>query len=714
MSRIKRVLALVLAAAVLLPLIPVFEITAFAEYSGMVRVKITRLGSPEKITFTTGCEYYIDGDTNTAIPSGASVTVSASSDTLLLSCGSYSLNMGDDFTINRKYAGVSGVKFTSPSLSNVYCGDLRFMLDGKTITTILTIYIEDYLYGVVGYEMSNSYPLEALKAQAVAARNAALRHMSASSKKAYDILDNSNDQVFKGYNSSYTRTINAVDSTRGMVLGYNGKLAACYYSSSNGGQTESTKHAWGGSYAYSVVKEDRYDLEGMGKKNSVTFKKDQSDVATDANLKQALIDAMADALEKYDCSTDPDDVRIERIVDIELHSPVYEAPSILYKKAAFTVEVSSVNSAGERLTGTVTVDIPTYNGLEDWFNLSINSKDNETVTLTETEDAFTITFRRNGHGVGLSQHGARIMALNYSLDYEDILEFYFPGCELTHIDLSDNSGSGNAPSGDNSDLSKPAEPAVTPEPEAEPETGKTEEPAMQATVRLSNKTSTLNMRKSPSTSSAVLRKLKHGAVVDVYALEGSWVRIGVGDLRGYVMKKYLVKYEAEPEATPAPTPVPDNGGDADAVYASVKLSNASSRLKLRQKPSTSAKVMALLNHGQYVKVTALSGSWAKVETENGETGYVYKKYLRRVYIDGFAKKDEPAADEAAMPEDSIAAVAVNSTFMYAEPDVYANVSAGINAGENVTVTEYDSEWAYCIYNGQKGFVPVADLRKANQ
>ena len=99
-----------------------------------------------------------------------------------------------------------------------------------------TLSVEDYLLGVVPYEMSNSFPLEALKAQAVCARTYALSHVRGD--PYYDLEDTTNDQVFRGVNLTYGNAIQAVRDTAGVVGTYKGELASCYYSASNGGQTE--------------------------------------------------------------------------------------------------------------------------------------------------------------------------------------------------------------------------------------------------------------------------------------------------------------------------------------------------------------------------------------------------------------------------------------------------------------------------------------------
>ena len=195
--------------------------------------------------------------------------------------------LGPSCTLARGQGGAQGIRFTSPAYSSLYCGDLLLSVSGGNIVPILRIYIEDYLYGVVGYEMSNSWPLEALKAQAVAARNYALRCMSTRSQRAYHVVDTSTVQVFRGYNGSQARVIQAVDGTRGLALYAGPSLAACYYSASNGGQTEATRNVWGGDLAYSVVKDDPYDLANpSATAKAATIRRDATGL--DERLMQAL------------------------------------------------------------------------------------------------------------------------------------------------------------------------------------------------------------------------------------------------------------------------------------------------------------------------------------------------------------------------------------------------------------------------------------------
>ncbi len=427
-----RLAAALACLALLLAACPLPGLRALAASDGMIRVLLTRLGTRSSLTFVPSCAYYVNGNTDFPIPAGTSATVSVADGALTLSMDGQTYPLGGSCTLARGQSGNVGLRFTSPSMSNVFAGDLILSASGGSLTPILNIYIEDYLYGVVAYEMSNSWPLEALKAQAVAARNYALRCMSSRASRAYHVVDNTSDQVFKGYNGSYARVIQAVDETRGMALYASGSLAACYYSASNGGQTESTRNAWGGSLSYSVVKDDPYDLaNASARSKTAVIRRDAQDL--NANLLNALLAAAQGA--------GLTSASITGISAIEPHTPRYASPSRLYTKLRFTFEATGVDASGAQTTRQLQADVDTYGALESWYGLSINSSSNETVWVEEGEDAFEVVFRRWGHGIGMSQRGAQVMA-GQGLPCADILGFYYPGTQLRTLLLTDTTGSG--------------------------------------------------------------------------------------------------------------------------------------------------------------------------------------------------------------------------------------------------------------------------------
>ena len=95
-----------------------------------------------------------------------------------------------------------------------YRGDMNFDISGGSLRLINKVYIEDYLYGVLAGELSNTFPLETLKAQAIIARSYVYNRMTGREPN-YEINDTSGDQVYKGYNASNNVIMKAVDETAG-------------------------------------------------------------------------------------------------------------------------------------------------------------------------------------------------------------------------------------------------------------------------------------------------------------------------------------------------------------------------------------------------------------------------------------------------------------------------------------------------------------------
>ena len=115
---------------------------------------------------------------------------------------------------------------------------------GSTLTAVNVVEMDDYLYGVVASEMPASWPEEALKAQAVAARTYALSRLHAHEDSGYQLCDGTNCQVYKGYGNESESTNQAVDATSGQVMLYGGEPINAVFCSSSGGFTENAENVW--------------------------------------------------------------------------------------------------------------------------------------------------------------------------------------------------------------------------------------------------------------------------------------------------------------------------------------------------------------------------------------------------------------------------------------------------------------------------------------
>ncbi|MBR1822280.1 MAG: SpoIID/LytB domain-containing protein, partial [Clostridia bacterium] len=298
---------ILIAALALFACLWALMLPARAEADGMLRVKLARLGSPSAIEMRADCDYYLAADPTVRVLAGTEMTIAASDGALTLTAGDGAVDLGPSAQLMRSVPGNAGVQFLSPALSNRFCGDLSFAATGDVITTVLRIYVEDYLYGAVGYELAPTSGLEALKAQAIVARNYALRQKAARSGASYDLSDSGDALSYRGYSAAadYADVLRAVDATQGQTLYYGDAPATCYYCDSNGGQIESSANALGEALPYSAVRDDPYDYDGGGAKKTAELRKDAADLAPE--LTAALIDGAARQAALLGLSADPAD-----------------------------------------------------------------------------------------------------------------------------------------------------------------------------------------------------------------------------------------------------------------------------------------------------------------------------------------------------------------------------------------------------------------------
>ena len=308
------------------------------EDDGMLRVYLKSLGDPASLGMTLAGSYTVEGDRGFRFERDTAIVLAADGESVLLSVGGLTIDMGPSLTLTRQAVtdgGENGIYIHESEKDALYEGDLSVSVQDGGLHCILTIHIEDYLKGVVAYEMSDSFPLEALKAQAVAARTYAMGRKWVSATRDYDVVDTTQDQVYKGLDADYVNVIAAVEATRGVVGTYNGGFAMCYYTASNGGQTALATDIWGGEgdYGYLAMVDDPYDLENPASLvNSVSF---ASDVSDNAALKAMLEEGLAALDLPYE------DVALESVVSIEAVEPKFEG-SYMYTKLRFTLSVSAM------------------------------------------------------------------------------------------------------------------------------------------------------------------------------------------------------------------------------------------------------------------------------------------------------------------------------------------------------------------------------------
>lgn len=711
---------------------------------GMVRVWLESMGDITHLDITVTGKYSVNGNTKMSMTTGDTIAVdfnkSTGAITFTLDGTTYAVS-GSELRLRRHQAdGESALSIAQANRpKNLYPGDLQLLAVQKTDGTfrlypILHVYLEYYLQGVVPYEMSSGNPIEALKAQAVAARTYTMRAMNARASKTYDLGDTSSDQVYKGYTGTENNATRAVDQTKGIVVMNNGSLSGTYYTASNGGQTESVKNAWGtNGYDYLKVKDDPFDaLNSASNRRRLTVYSDFDHANQNATL-TSILSAKAKAQLGSDAV-------IETIHAITPHTPKYAAPSRLYTKMDFEVTAK---------VGASSIRMPLYfnifDDLETPLSLSLNGGKNELWSVETVDGGFRITVGRWGHGIGMSQRGAQQMAkMGYT--YDQVLGFYYEGCErvqytFTHTIL---------PASGSSDIvtnEPPAEitPAVKNQAtvnlprltDAGPlrytasENGKTLTGVPNGSVvtvlskgsewtlvqygeingylptawltfngtpsttsgsatnitswAVVTGTNALNFRSSASMGDNVISELSEGTVLCILGTEGTWKRVQWGNRVGYVSADYLTIHSAYPAQT---------GGDTSAM---ISLSSADDTAPLLGSPSTTATVIMDIAHGVQVTVLTNDGSWCRVKVAGLEG------YLRTSQLDFDAQgtvlpEDEIIGTEAIVNSDA-------STLNLREgPSTDAKIKEQIPKGSTIIVTDYGAEWCAITWGDHSGYV----------
>src|SRR5688572_24221774 len=166
--------------------------------------------------------------------------------------------------------------------SGLYRGSIEVSLDGGGVTAINEIDMDSYLRGVVAGEMPSTWPLEALKVQAVAARTYALATRKTSG--SFDQYPDTRSQVYRGVTGESVRSDAAVAATAGQVVTYDGVPAVTYYFSTSGGHTENVEYSFVGSLSkpWLVGVPDPYDTQSPYHRWTLTFSASRLDRALGA------------------------------------------------------------------------------------------------------------------------------------------------------------------------------------------------------------------------------------------------------------------------------------------------------------------------------------------------------------------------------------------------------------------------------------------------
>jgi stage II sporulation protein D len=272
-----------------------------------------------------------------------------------------------------------------------YRGDLEIRLQDGQIVAVNHVPLEDYLYGVVPAEMPSHWPLESLKAQAVAARTYAVANRGSYGSRGYDLKPTVASQVYKGAAAETSLSNAAVNATRGQVVTYNGKVIRAYFHASAGGYTESADAVWGESLPYLRPVPD-FDQRSP----RYTWQRSYS------------ADEIKNGLSKIGQDVG-DVIRIE---------PLQRAYSGRVTRVRVTGTQGIRELAGEQFRHAIGL-------FSTLWNVGHPQSD-------ASPSRFSFAGRGHGHGLGMSQWGAKGLA-EMGYPYAQILLHYYPSAQLSML-----------------------------------------------------------------------------------------------------------------------------------------------------------------------------------------------------------------------------------------------------------------------------------------
>ncbi|MGB3297896.1 MAG: SpoIID/LytB domain-containing protein [Phormidesmis sp.] len=264
-----------------------------------------------------------------------------------------------------------------------YRGRVQVTTENGELTAVNYVDLEDYLYSVVGSEMPTSWPQAALQSQAVAARSYALYKRSKSRSPLYDLNSTTASQVYKGIAQEAPSTIAAVETTSNQVVTYSGQVIEAIFHSSSGGHTENASEVWSSDVPYLRGVAD-YD------QNAPVYSWQKSFSLSEFSNKVGGVGTVR-----------------------SLGTP----------RLTTQGRVASMSITGDRGT-------QTFKGSDLRSALDLRST---RFTIQMNGNNVTVAGFGFGHGVGMSQWGARSLA-EQGWSFEQILEHYYQSTAIAQLE----------------------------------------------------------------------------------------------------------------------------------------------------------------------------------------------------------------------------------------------------------------------------------------
>lgn len=324
-----------------------------------------------------------------------------------------------------------------------YRGGVELASTSPTGYTVINfVDINDYIAAVVGKEMSPSWNIEALKAQAVCARSYTISTWNKHSSYGFNLCGTQDCQAYMGISGETESTIRAAKETEDQVLTYNGTVASALYSSSNGGSSAYSKYVWGNDVPYLQAVEDIYEdpAETSYSPWQVTL--------TNSQIQEKLASKDIDIGDVYDMKvTGADEFGRTYKVTIYGTKGTYDLKndstrtffglrSQKYSITSHTVQplklYAQASGGGAEITQ-YSVMTSSGKGTSSSTDVYVMGKDgifhNQGASSDVAPGTYVLDGKGWGHGLGMSQWGAKAMA-DRGFGYADILNFYYKGTIL--------------------------------------------------------------------------------------------------------------------------------------------------------------------------------------------------------------------------------------------------------------------------------------------
>lgn len=272
-------------------------------------------------------------------------------------------------------------------------GAIQLLRRGKSLLVVNHVDLEEYVKGVVPAEVNATWHLEMLKVQAVAARTYALYQQMLSPTRSYDVVAGIQDQVYRGRQGIDARVALAVESTRGLVVTYQGAPIYAAFSSTAAGVTEDAMNVWSKDLPYLKGVECPFDVASP--------------------FYQWKVSVQLDTLEKK--------LRKQGFMlgTISTISP------LTHSRAGRVATLKILHSDGELI----------IRGEDLRKVVGYTVVPSTQFTIESIGDDLVLVGYGAGHAVGLCQWGAKELAeLGYS--FASILNYYYPGTELRDASLT--------------------------------------------------------------------------------------------------------------------------------------------------------------------------------------------------------------------------------------------------------------------------------------